>query len=162
MLKRKHLKKMERRSAKMIDVKCSLCNKVMPTPASLFKNMANAKDITHLCSDCTSVKNRAKNLLDGKLESFIDAVNKQIEKLDKNNEIAEKLAKKITDSNAKALLDEFKFLKDISNEELILESFFRGAWTALFTLASNRKKGFLEKEAKKINDFYKKCIKREV
>jgi hypothetical protein len=145
---------------KMIDVKCSVCNKDMQIPGSFLKKIPDGKagSIPNICSVC--IERVSKDLGGEKMKNFIEDVNKQMEKLGKNNEIAETLAEEITNENIDSLLEELKDA-DASEEDKIKESFFRGVWMTLFLIANNHEPGFLEKEAKAIKDFHKKMRERE-
>src|SRR3989338_7773842 len=125
---------------KTIDVKCSICNANMQMPVSFLEKIPDkkAENIPHICSDCTERMGEYSG--DNKIGNFIEEINKQMEKLGKNNKIAEQIAEEIT-------------------EEKISESFYRGAWTTLFLIANSHGPKFLKKEAKKITDFHKKTRK---
>lgn len=136
--------------------------KDMQMPAS-FVEKGKERDIDaikipHICSNCTD---KMGEVLGGKkMKGFMEDVNKQMEKMGKNNEIAEKLAEEITYENIDALLDELKD-SDASEEDKIKEAFYRGAWMTLFLIGNNHEPGFLEKEADSIKDFHEKMKKRE-
>jgi len=83
-----------------------------------------------------------------------------MEKMGKNNEIAEELAEEITNANVGALLNELEG-KDASEEDKIKESFYRGVWMTLFLIANNHEPGFLDKESEAIKDFHEKMKERE-
>ncbi len=151
------MKKIDKDEEEMTSVKCSICNKNMDMPKSFLKY--NKKPIEHICANC-SEKLASMGGKD-KLTSFLSDVQKQMTKMDENNQLAEKIAEYITNKNSKSLLDELMPQKNIKKEELILESFFRGVWTTLFVMANGNEKGFLEKEAKKIKDFHEKMYKEE-
>ena len=146
----------------MIDVKCSVCGKEMQMPASFIKTGKergiDAMHMPHICSNCTDEMGDV--LGDKKMQSFIEDVNKQMEKMGKNNEIAEELAEEITNRNIDALIDELKE-SDASNDDKIKEAFYRGAWMILFLIGNNHEPGFLEKEAKSIRDFHEKMKEKE-
>lgn len=147
---------------KMIDVKCSVCGRDMQMPESFLKvgekRGIDAMHMPHICSDCTG--NMGDVLGDKKMKGFMEDVNKQMEKMGKNNEIAEEIAGEITNENIDALLDE---LEDAaaSEEDKIKEAFYRGAWMTLFLIGNNHEPGFLEKEAEGIKDFHKHMKERE-
>ena len=145
---------------KMIDVKCSVCSKNMQMPMSFLKKIpdGNADSIPHVCSDC--IDKVGNDLGDKKMKAFVEDVNKQMEKLGKNNEMAEKLAEEITNKNINSLMDELNDT-DASEEDKIKESFYRGIWMTLFLMANNHEEGFLEKEAESIRDFHKKMKESE-
>jgi hypothetical protein len=147
---------------KMIDVKCSVCSKDMQMPASFIEKGKekgiDATNIPHICSDCTD--KMGDELGDKRMKNFVKDVNKQMEKLGKNNEVAEKLAEEITNEHIGFLLDELEDA-DASEEDKIKESFYRGVWTSLFLIANNHEPGFLDKEAKGIRDFHEKMKERE-
>ena len=144
----------------MIDVKCSVCNKDMQMPVGFLKKIPDGKseNIPHICSDCTN--NMGEILGDENMKNFSKEINEQLEKLGKKGKIADKIAEEITDNHIDVLLNELEGA-DSSEEDKIAESFFRGAWTALFIMANNHDQGFLEKEAEGIRDFHKKMMKRE-
>lgn len=147
---------------KMIDVKCSVCGRDMQMPASFVetgkKRGIDAINMPHICSDCTD---KGDDILDDKkMKSFMKDINKQMEKIGKNNEIAENLAGKITNWNIAALIKELKDA-NASEEDKIKEAFYRGAWMTLFLIGNNHELGFLEKEAKSIKDFHEKMKERE-
>ena len=145
---------------KMIDVKCSVCNRDMKMPVSFLKKIPDGKadSIPHICDEC--IEKVSEDLGGKKMKNFIDDINKQMEKLGKNNEIAEKLAEEITNENSDSLLDELNNI-DSSEEDKIKESFFRGVWMTLFLIGNNHEKGFLDKEAEAIRDFHEKMRERE-
>src|SRR3989344_2056164 len=146
----------------MIDAKCSVCGRDMQMPAS-FVEKVKEKDISnmhlqHVCSNCTDKMGEV--LEDNKMKSFINDVNQQMEKMGKNNDVAEKLAEEITNGNINALLDELED-SDASEEDKIKEAFYRGVWMTLFLIGNNHESGFLEKEAESIREFHEKMKKRE-
>ena len=147
---------------KMIDVKCSVCMKDMQMPESFLKagekKGIDAMKMPHICSDCTDKMGDA--LGDGKMGAFMKDVNQQMEKMGKNNAVAEELAEEITHSNINALMDELDE-SDASEEDKIKEAFYRGAWMTLFLIGNNHEPGFLEKEAKDIKEFHKHMKERE-
>jgi len=147
---------------KMIDVKCSVCMKDMQMPESFLKagekRGIDAMKMPHICSDCTDKMGDA--LGDKKMGSFMKDVNEQMEKMGKNNEIAEKLAEEITYENIDALISELDE-SDASEKDKIKEAFYRGAWMTLFLIGNNHEPGFLEKEAESIKDFHEKMKERE-
>ena len=147
---------------KMIDVKCSVCMKDMQMPESFLKagkeRGIDAMKMPHICSDCTGKMGDA--LGDKKMKGFMEDVNKQMEKMGKNNEVAEKLAEEITYGNIGALIAELDE-SDASEEDKIKEAFYRGAWMTLFLIGNNHEPGFLEKEAESIKDFHEKMKERE-
>ena len=147
---------------KMIDVKCSVCMKDMQMPESFLKTGEkrgiDAMKMPHICSDCTDKMGDA--LGDKKMGSFMKDVNEQMEKMGKNNEIAEKLAEEITYENIDALISELDE-SDASEKDKIKEAFYRGAWMTLFLIGNNHEPGFLEKEAESIKDFHEKMKERE-
>ena len=147
---------------KMIDVKCSVCMKDMQMPESFLKagekRGIDAMKMPHICSDCTDKMGDA--LGDEKMGAFMKDVNQQMEKMGKNNEIAEELAEEITHSNIDSLLDELEE-GDASEEDKIKEAFYRGAWMTLFLIGNNHEPGFLEKEAGQIKEFHEKMRERE-
>lgn len=147
---------------KMIDVKCSVCSKDMQMPVSFVEKGKekgiDAMNMPHICSDCT---NKMGDELGGKkMKAFVEDVNKQMEKMGKNNEIAEELAEEITNENIDSLMSELKE-GDASEEDKIKESFYRGVWMTLFLIANNHEPGFLEKESEAIRDFHEKMGERE-
>src|SRR3990167_5414004 len=93
---------------KMIDVKCSVCGRDMQMPASFMEKEKeiNAMHIPHICSNCTDKMGDV--LGDKKMKGFMEEVNKQMEKMGKNNEIAEELAEEITNGNIDSLIDELE------------------------------------------------------
>ena len=142
---------------KMIDVKCSVCMKGMQMPESFLKagkeRGVDAMKMPHICSDCTE---KAGDVFgDKKMKGFIEDVNKQMDKMGKSNEIAEKLAEEITYGNIDALIAELNE-SDASEEDKIKEAFYRGVWMTLFLIGNNHELGFLEKEAENIRDFNEK------
>ncbi|HLD14976.1 MAG TPA: hypothetical protein VJB94_00140 [Candidatus Nanoarchaeia archaeon] len=143
---------------KTIDVKCSICNANMQMPVSFLEKIPDkkAENIPHICSDCTERMGEYSG--DNKIGNFIEEINKQMEKLGKNNKIAEQIAEEITEENIWSLLQELK-KTNASEKEKITESFYRGAWTTLFLIANSHGPKFLKKEAKKITDFHKKTRK---
>jgi len=145
----------------MIDVKCSVCSKNMQMPESFLKagkkRGIDAMHMPHICSDCTDKMEGA--LGDEKIGAFMKDVNKQMEKMGKNNETAEELAEEITQGNIDALMAELDE-SDASEEDKIKEAFSRGVWMTLFLIANNHEPGFLEKEAKAIRDFHEKIKER--
>jgi len=147
---------------KMIDVKCSVCNKNMQMPESFLKagekRGIDAMNMPHICSDCTD--NVGDELGGEKMKGFMEEVNMQMEKMGKNNEIAEELAEEITNKNIDSLMSELK-KGDASEEDKIKESFYRGVWMTLFLIANNHDSGFLEKESEAIRDFQEKMMERE-
>src|SRR3989344_5086255 len=147
---------------KMIDVKCSVCMKEMEMPESFLKagkeKGVDAMKMHHICSDCTGKMGDV--LGDKKMKGFMDDVNKQMEKMGKNNEIAEKLAEEISYENIDALIAELD-ASDASEKDKIKEAFYRGAWMTLFLIGNNHEPGFLEKEAESIKDFHEKMRERE-
>ena len=146
---------------KMIDVKCSVCMKDMQMPESFLKagekRGIDAMKMPHICSDCTDKMGDA--LGDKKMGAFMKDVNQQMEKMGKNNELAEELAEEITHSNIDALMAELDD-PDASEEDKIKEAFYRGAWMTLFLIGNNHEPGFLEKEAEGIKDFHKHMKER--
>ena len=142
---------------KMIDVKCSVCMKDMQMPESFLKagkeRGIDAMHMPHICSNCTDKMGEV--LGDKKMKGFMKDVNKQMEKMGKNNEIAEKLAEEITYGNIGALIAELDE-SDALEEDKIKEAFYRGAWMTLFLIGNNHGPGFLEKEAESIMDFHEK------
>jgi len=104
---------------------------------------------------------KKKYKIEGNLKEFAKDIQQQMEKMNEINEISEKIAGEITNINSVAILKELMPQNDISKKEMILESFFRGAWTTLFVMANNHEKGFLENEFKGIKDFHDKMYKRE-
>jgi len=147
---------------KMIDVTCSVCGRDMQMPASFVEKGKErsiyAMHMPHICSNCTDKMGDV--LGNNKMKSFINDVNQQMEKMGKNNDIAEKLAEEITNDNIDALLDELED-SDVSGEDKIKEAFYRGAWMTLFLIGNNHERGFLEKEAESIRDFHAKMKERE-
>lgn len=143
---------------KMLDVKCSICGKNMKMPASFTKNEIDFSHIPHICSDCAD--KMGDTLGNKKMKSFMEDVKREMETMDKKNEIAEKIAEEITNENIVSLLNELEDA-DASEEDKIKESFFRGAWTALFLIGNHHKPDFLEEEAKHIRDFNEKAKERE-
>lgn len=147
---------------KMIDVKCSVCGRDMQMPASFVdkgkERGIDAYHMPHICAYCTDKMGDV--LGDKKMKGFMEDVNKQMEKMGKNNEIAEEIAEEITNANINALLDELDE-KDASEKDKIKEAFYRGAWTTLFLIGNNHEPGFLEKEAESIKDFHEKMKERE-
>lgn len=147
---------------KMINVKCSVCMKDVQMPESFLKagekRGIDAMKMPHICSDCTDKMGDA--LGDKKMKNFMKDVNEQMEKMGKNNEIAEKLAEEITYGNIDALMKELDE-SDASEEDKIKEAFYRGAWMTLFLIGNNHEPDFLEKEAESIRDFHKKMKQRE-
>ncbi|MEK6974552.1 MAG: hypothetical protein AABW41_04935 [Nanoarchaeota archaeon] len=145
---------------KMIDAKCSVCNKNMQMPASFLKDIPDGKvkSIPHICNGC--LERVGEHLGDDKIKNFFDDVDREMEKMDKYNEMAEKLAEEITNENISSLIDELKDA-DASEEDKIKESFFRGSWISLFIIANNHEPGFLDKEAKHVKDFHEKTRKRK-
>lgn len=140
----------------MINVKCSLCKNDMEMPKSFLEKGINLEEINHICDECAD-----KSIWgDEKMKGFLEDVKGEMSKLDKNNQIAEDIADEITESSCQSLLAELIEQK-LQEEELILESFYRGAWTALFIVGNNHEDGFLEKEAERIRDFNKKMRERE-
>ena len=103
-----------------------------------------------------------KYKIEGDLKEFANDIQKQIEKMDEINEISEKIAEEIANNNSVAILKELMPQNDVSKKEIILESFFRGAWTTLFVMANNHEKGFLENEFKGIKDFHDKMYKEKI
>ena len=100
------------------------------------------------------------------MKGFMEDVNKQMEKMGENNEIAEEIAEEITNANIDSLLDELDDadafdVSEVSEEDKIKEAFYRGAWMILFLIGNNHEPGFLEKEAKSIRDFHEKIKERE-
>lgn len=111
----------------------------------------DAMHIPHICSDCTD---KVGDVLgDDKMREFMKDVNKQMEKAGKNNEIAEKIAEEITNSNIDSLLNGLE-CAEVSEEDKIKEAFYRGAWMILFSIGDNHQHGFLKKEAEIIKDFH--------
>ena len=146
----------------MIDVKCSVCSKDMQMPASFVEKGKekgiDAMNMPHICSDCTD---KVGDELGGeKMKGFMEEVNMQMEKMGKNNEIAEELAEEITNANVGSLLDELEG-EDASEEDKIKEGFYRGVWMTLFLIANNHEPGFLDKEVEAIKDFQEKMKERE-
>lgn len=147
---------------KMIDVKCSVCGRDMQMLASFVEKGKergiDAYHMPHICSNCTD---KMGNVLgDKKMKSFMGEVNKQMEKIGENNEIAEEIAEEITNANIDALLNELDGA-DASEKDKIKEAFYRGAWMTLFLIGNNHEPGFLEKEAESIKDFHEKMKERE-
>jgi len=146
----------------MINVKCSFCNKDMQMPESFLKagkdRGVDAMHMPHVCSDCTGKMGDV--LGENKMKGFMEDVNKQMEKMGKNNEIAEKLAEEITCGNIDALIAELDE-SDVSEEDKIKEAFYRGTWMTLFLIGNNHELGFLEKEAESIKDFHASIKERE-
>ncbi len=147
---------------KMIDVKCSVCGKNMQMPAFFVEKGkergVDAMHMPHICSHCTD---KIGDVLGNKkMKGFIEEVNKQMEKMGKNNEIAEELAEEITNGNIGALMNELED-SDAPEEDNIKEAFYRGAWMTLFLIGNNHEPGFLEKEAESIKDFHEKMKERE-
>ena len=136
--------------------------KDMQMPESFLKagkkREIDAMHMPHICSDCTGKMGDAFG--DKKMKGFMDDVNKQMEKMGKNNEIAEKLAEEITYGNIDDLIVELDE-SDASEEDKIKEAFYRGVWMTLFLIGNNHEPGFLEKEAESIKDFQKKMKERE-
>ena len=136
--------------------------KDMQMPESFLKagekRGIDAMKMPHICSDCTDKMGDA--LGDKKMGSFMKDVNEQMEKMGKNNEIAEKLAEEITYENIDALISELDE-SDASEKDKIKEAFYRGAWMTLFLIGNNHEPGFLEKEAESIKDFHEKMKERE-
>ena len=136
--------------------------KDMQMPESFLKagekRGIDAINMPHICSDCTD--KMGDELGGEKIKGFIGEVNMQMEKMGKNNEIAEELAEEITNANVGALLDELDG-EDASEEDKIKESFYRGVWMTLFLIANNHDPGFLEKEAEAIRDFQEKMMEKE-
>lgn len=136
--------------------------KDMQMPVSFLKagkkKGIDAMHMPHICSDCTGKMGDA--LGDEKMGAFMKDVNKQMEKMGKNNEIAEELAEEITNENIDALLDELEE-GDAFEEDKIKEEFYRGVWMTLFLIGNNHEPGFLEKEAESIKDFHEKMRERE-
>lgn len=147
---------------KMIDVKCSVCGRDMQMPESFLKTGKergiDAMHMPHICSNCTDKMGDA--LGNEKIGAFIEDVNKQMEKMGKNNEIAEEIAEEITNENIDALLDELEDA-DASEEDKIKEAFYRGAWMTLFLIGNNHEPCFLEKEFEGIKNFHKHMKERE-
>lgn len=147
---------------KLIDVKCSVCNKGVQMPASFVEKgeerSIDAMHMPHICSNCTDKAGDA--LGDERMKGFMGNVNKEMEKLGKNNEIAEELAEELTNENIDSLLSELEDA-DASEEDKIKEAFYRGAWMTLFLIGNNHEPGFLEKEAEYIKDFHEKMKERE-
>ncbi len=145
----------------MIDVKCSVCMKDMQMPKSFLEKVkgkvTNPNSMPHICSDCTE---KGDFLGEKKMKNFMKDVKKQMNKLGKNNELAEELAEEITNGNIEALLDELDN-GDASEKEKITEAFFRGSWLTLFMIANNHEPGFLEEEATAVRDFHEKMKERE-
>ena len=147
---------------KMIDVKCSVCGRDMQMPTSFVEKGkergTDAYHIHHICSNC---KDKMGNVLgDKKMKDFMEDINKQMEKMGMNNEIAEEIAEELTNANIDALLDELEE-GDASEEDKIKEAFYRGAWMTLFLIGNNHERGFLEKEAESIKDFHEKMEERK-
>ena len=147
---------------KMVDVKCSVCNSDMQMPASFVetgeKRGIDTMLIPHICSNC--VDKMGDFLGDGKMKGFVEDVNKQMEKMGKNNEIAEDLAEKITSWNIDSLMKELRGT-GVSEEDKIKEAFYRGVWMTLFLIGNNHESDFLEKEIKSIEEFHEKMKERE-
>ncbi len=147
---------------KMTDVKCSVCGKDMQMPASFIekgkKRGIDAIHISHICSNCTD--KMGDFLGNEKMRGFMKDVNKQMEKMGRNNEIAEKIAEEITNENIDALFEELEEA-NASEEGKIKEAFYRGVWMTLFLIGNNHEVGFLEKEAEGIKDFHEKMKERE-
>ena len=107
------------------------------------------------------VKEKMEDTLGNKrMKNFMEDVKREMEIMDKKNEIVEKIAEEITNENVNSLLNELEDA-DASEEDKIKESFFRGAWTALFIIGNHHKPDFLEEEAKYIRDFHEKTKERE-
>lgn len=140
----------------MINVKCSLCNSNMEMPKSFLSKGIHPDKINHMCSKCAE----RGDFDDDKMSKFTKEINEQMKKMNENNMVAEEIAEAITDSNCQSLVAELSEQK-LEKEELILESFFRGAWTALFMIGNNNGSNFLKEEAKKIEDFHQKMQERE-
>ena len=147
---------------KMIDVKCSACGRNMQMPLSFIKDGKekgiDAYNIPHICSTCTD--KIGEDLGGGGMKGFMEEVNKQMEKMGKNNKIAEELAEEITNGNIDALIAELDE-SNVSKEDKIKEAFYRGAWITLFLIGNNHEPGFLEKEAEHIKDFQEKMNERK-
>ncbi len=146
---------------KMIDVKCSVCGRDMEMPASFVdkgkERGIDAMHMPHICSHCTGKMGDV--LGDKKIRGFMEDVNKQMEKMGKNNEVAEELAEEITKGNVDALMVELEE-SDASEEDKIKEAFYGGAWMTLFLIGNNHEPGFLEKEAESIKEFHEKMKER--
>ncbi len=136
----------------MIDVKCSICDCDMQMPASFLK-FGGRNGIPHICSVCVTKADQV--FKEKNMKNIFTEINTQMKKMDKNNDIAEKLAEEITNIHLDLLVDELKSVK-AKKEDVIAESFFRGVWTTLFLLGNHHEEGFLEQEAKKIRNFHKK------
>src|SRR3989344_810195 len=147
---------------KMIDVRCSVCGRDIQMPASFLEKGKergiDAHHIPHICSNCTDKMGDV--LGNEKMKGFMEDINKQMEKMGKNNEIAEKIAEEITNGNINSLLNELEGA-DPSEEDKIKEAFYRGVWMTLFLIGNNHEDGFLEKEAESIREFHEKMKKRE-
>lgn len=147
---------------KMIDVKCSACGKDMQMPASFIEKGKekgiDSYKIPHICADCTDKMGDV--LGDEKMKGFMEDINKQMEKMGKNNELAEQIAEEITNSNIDSLFKELKESK-ISEKDKVMEAFYRGAWMTLFLIGNNHESDFLKREAELIRDFHKKMEERE-
>jgi len=129
-------------------------------PVSFLKKIPDGKaeSIPHICDEC--IDKVGDELGGKKMKAFVEDVNKQMEKLGKNNEIAEELAEEITNENIDSLMKELEG-EDASEEDKIKEAFYRGVWMTLFLIANNHEPGFLEKESKAIRDFHEKIRERE-
>ena len=103
--------------------------KDMQMPESFLKagkeRGIDAMHMPHICSDCTGKMGDA--LGDKKMKGFMEDVNKQMEKMGKNNDIAEEIAEEITNANIGALIAELDE-SDASEKDKIKEAFYRGAW----------------------------------
>src|SRR3989344_7809882 len=93
---------------KMVDVKCSVCMKDMQMPESFLKagekRGIDAMKMPHICSDCTD---KIGDTLGGeKIGAYMKDISGEIEKMGKNNTIAEKIAEDITNGNISALIAE--------------------------------------------------------
>ena len=147
---------------KIVDAKCSICMKDMQMPESFLKagkkRGIDAMKMPHICSDCTD---KIGDVLgDKKMKGFMEDVNQQLDKMGKNNEIAEKMAKEITNENIDALISELDE-SDAPEDDKLKEAFYRGAWMALFLIGNNHELDFLEKEAVAIKDFHEKMKERD-
>lgn len=151
-----------KKEEKMVNVKCGVCMKDMQMPMSFLEagkeRGIDAIPLPHICSDCTG--NTGDVLGDKKIKGFMEDVNKQMEKMGKNNAIAEEIAEEITNANINSLLDELTD-SNAPEEDKLKEAFYRGAWMALFLIGNNHEQGFLKREAKAIKDFHKHMKERE-
>lgn len=142
----------------MTEVTCIICRRKMDMPKSFLSKGIDMNKINHICGKCSQNMTKSPNT---PISGFLSDVHEQMKKMDVNNELAEKIAEELTNNNSEELIDELKNAKKASQEEIIRESFFRGAWMALFLIGNSHEENFLKKEAEKIREFQEKMNKQE-